>query len=178
MNSRKSRKVLLTARMVNMALVPIHGKRKIVSLLFVVLIFASSGRAQTGDWQAVENLRPGTRISVKARHRIRCIFQRASQDELACERPDRLYRTLSSEIVFDRQSVREVRLERSDEANGAVGAAIGAGAGAGAAAGASNGNGTSTREGGAVLLGGIGAIAGWFIGAQFHVLHGKCIYRP
>jgi hypothetical protein len=175
MNSRKSRKVLLTARMVNMALVPIHGKRKIVSLLFVVLIFASSGRAQTGDWQAVENLRPGTRISVKARHRVGCVFQRATEDELACRR---LYRSLrlSSEIVFDRQSVREVRLERSDEANGAVVAAIGAGAGA--AVGASNGSGTSTREGGAILLGGIGAIVGWFIGNEFHVLRGKSIYRP
>jgi hypothetical protein len=174
MISGKSCKVLLTTRMVKMALVPTSHKMKIISLLLAVLMYGPGVQAHTGDWQAVEKLTPGTRISVRAQHRIRCVFQRATDDELACKR---LYRSLalSSEIVFDRQSVREVRLERSDEANGAVGALIGAGAGA--AVGASNGKGTATREGGALLLGSIGAIAGWFIGADFHILHGKSIYK-
>ena len=175
MNWSKSRKVFPTACMVLQALIPAKRKRQIISSMVVALFFGSTAQAQTGDWQAVENLKPGTRISVKARHRVRCIFQGATLDELTCKRSDRLFRTLSSEIVFDRQSVREVRLERSDEANAAVGAAIGAGAGA--AAGASNGNGTLTRGGGALLLGGIGAIVGWFFGADFHILHGKTIYK-
>jgi hypothetical protein len=175
MNWSKSRKVFRTACMVAQALIPAKRKRQIISTMVVALFFGFTAQAQTGDWQAIENLKPGTRISVKARHRVRCVFQRASQDELACERFDRLFRTLPSKIVFDRQSVREVRLERSNEANAAVGAAIGAGAGA--AAGASSGNGTLTRGGGALLLGCIGAIVGWFFGANFHILHGKTIYK-
>lgn len=137
---------------------------------------ASSVQAQSGGWRAVENITPGSRISVKAKHRVRCIFQRATEDELVCERMNRgLLRIAPPEIELDRPSVREVRLERSDDANAAVGAVIGAGVGA--ATGASTGNGTSTREGGALLLGAAGAIFGWFFGSKFHVLHGKIIYR-
>jgi hypothetical protein len=160
MTSSKSRKIFLTARMVKMALIASSLRLRIISsLLVTVLRCGSNLRAQTGDWQAVENVKPGTRISVKTHNRVRCVFQSASQHELTCKRLHRLFRRLPCETVFDRQSVREVRLERSVEANVALGAALGAGAGA--AAGASNGNGTLTRGGGALLLGGIGAIVGW-----------------
>ncbi len=91
--------------------------------MLAFLIMASRTQAQTGDWQAVENVRPGSRISVRAKYRVRCIFQRATQDELVCERiQSGLIRISLSEITFDRWSVREGRLEPSDEANAAVGA--------------------------------------------------------
>jgi hypothetical protein len=110
MISGKSCKILLTTCMVKMALVPTSHKMKIISLLLAVLMYVPGVQAHTGDWQAVEKLTPGTRISVRAQHRTRCVFQRATDDELACKR---LYRSLalSSEIVFDRESAREVRLE-------------------------------------------------------------------
>jgi hypothetical protein len=147
-----------------------------IHCMLALLILASSAQAQTGNWQAVENIKPGSRISVKAEHRVRCIFRYATDDELVCKRIHRgLFRSAPPEIAFDRPSVREVRLEKSDEANAAVGAAIGAGVGA--AAGASNGNGTLTRGGGALLLGALGAVIGWSFGSEFHVLHGKIVYK-
>ncbi len=144
--------------------------------MIAFLMTASNAQAQTGDWQAVENMMRGTRISVKTKHRVGCIFERATENALVCERTDRgSFRIAPREIEFDRRSVREVRLERSDDANGAVGALIGAGADA--ALGASTGNKTTSREGGVLLLGATGAIAGWFIGSEFHILHGEIIYK-
>jgi len=174
MSLSKLRKVFLTSRMVDMARVTISQQLRIISLLLVLLTLGSGMQAQTGDWQAVMNLRRGTCITVKARHRTRCFFKRATEDQLVCK-PPRLLWLGPVERRFDRQSVREVRLERSDEANAAVGAAIGAAAGA--ALGASSGNGTLTRGGGAFLIGSIGALCGWFFGSDFHILHGKTIYK-
>jgi len=174
MSSNKSCKVFLTDGRVVQALLPAKCKRQIISSLVVVFLLASNAQAQAGDWQALQHLRPGTRITVKTRHRARCFFTMATDDELVCK-PPRLLWLGPAERRFDRQSVREVRLESSDEANGAVGAAIGAGAGA--ALGASNGNGTLTRGGGAFLIGSIGALCGWFFGSDFHILHGKIIYK-
>lgn len=155
---------------------PISERRRLLlRFALVVLMYTSSAQAQTGEWQAVQNLRPGTLLSIKASHRVKCIFQGATQNELTCQRFYREIRVPSAQIVLDRQSIREVRLERSDEANGTVAAMIGAGAGA--AAGASTGNGTSSREGRSLLIGGIGAIAGWFFGRDFHILQGKIIYK-
>ena len=174
MNWSKSRKVFPTACMAVQALIPAKSKRQIISSMVVALFFGFTAQAQTGDWQDVVNLKRGTRITVKTRHRTRCFFKTATDDELVCKPPRSLW-LRPAERRFDRQSVREVRLERSDEANAAVGAAIGAGAGA--ALGASNGNGTLTRGGGALLIGSIGALSGWFFGSDFHILHGKIIYK-
>jgi uncharacterized membrane protein len=80
-----------------------------------------------------------------------------------------------AEITFDRRSIREVRLERSSNANAATGAAIGAAVGA--AIGATNGNGTLTREGSGLLMGGIGGIVGHFVGKEFPILSGQIIYQ-
>ena len=110
---------MITARMVRVHL-----------SMLIIFMFGSSAQAQAGDWQAVMNIKPGTLISVKARHRVRYRFELASPDELVCK-PPRFFHIGPSKITIDRQSVREVRLAHSDGANVGVGTAIGAGVGAG-----------------------------------------------
>ena len=104
------------------------------------------------------------------------MFEAATDDALICERiPHGLIRVGPSEVRFDRRSTREVRLEHNDTANRLTAAAIGTGAGA--ALGASNNSGSLTRGGSALLLGGIGAIVGGFVGEEFHPLPGRVIYQ-
>lgn len=131
--------------------------------------------ARAGDWRAVENLAAGSRISVKAKFRTLCDFHRATDTVLICQPAQHSILTGPGEISFDRARVREVRLERSDHTNTAVGAAIGAGFGA--AVGASARNPSLTPGGSALLLGGAGSIIGGFVGRDFPILHGKVIYK-
>jgi hypothetical protein len=147
-----------------------------IYVMLVLLALASGAQAQIGNWGAVRNLAPGSSVSVKARHHLRCIFEDATDDALVCKRiPHGLVPINPAEITFDRRSIREVRLERSSNANAATGAAIGVGVGA--AVGATNGNGTLTREGSALLMGGIGGIVGHFVGKEFPILPGQIIYQ-
>lgn len=152
---------------------------RIIFLVFAAVLLASTALAQTGDWQAVKNLRPGTKISVQGGHSFHnlCIFEHATDEQLVCEHilhgPRGAF--IPSERVYERKRIREVRLEHSDAANMATGAAIGGGIGA--AVGASAGNGTLTRGGGALLLGAGGALIGGAFGRDFPVAHGKVIYR-
>jgi hypothetical protein len=102
--------------------------------LSAALLLASASLAQTGDWQAVKNLQPGTKISVRSAslfHNL-CIFERATDEQLVCEHilhgPRGAF--IPSEHVYERKRIREVRLEHSDAANMATGAAIGGGIGA------------------------------------------------
>ena len=144
-----------------------------ILFVFVALLLAAAAHGQSGDWESVKQLPPGANISVKARHafRTQCVFRGATDDRLVCE----LRTPFLPMLKLRRAEIREVRLERSDSANMATGAAIGAGAGA--ILGASTGNGSLTRGGGALLLGGVGGIAGGFFGRDFPIVHGKIIYR-
>ena len=72
MNGRKSRKVFPTLCTVVQALIPAKRKRQIASSMVVALFFGFTAQAQTADWQAVQNLKPGSYILVKAQHRCRC----------------------------------------------------------------------------------------------------------
>jgi len=148
-----------------------------IHCMLAFLVFASSAHAQTGDWRALENLKPRSRISVKVRLRTICFFVRATHNELVCELPaDHRIPFRQSQLTFDRQSIREVRLEHSEAADAALGAAIGGGVGA--AVGASvKGSGSLTRGGGALLLGAIGGLVGGFFGRDFPPLHGKAVYK-
>jgi hypothetical protein len=136
--------------------------------------------AQTGNWQAVKQLEPGTKISLQSDHlwlHSTCYFQRATDDQLFCERILRgVSRVLiPPDAVYERKKIREVRLEHSDRSNAATGAVIGGGIGA--TLGATRGNGTLTPEGGALLLGTTGALIGGAFGRDFPIFHGKVIYR-
>jgi hypothetical protein len=146
-------------------------------LILALALCTSSAQAQTGSWQAVENLSPGSVISVRAHHHVRCVFRSATDDRLICDPLQHGPVPLGpDETIYDRQSIREVRLEHSVGANELTGAAFGAGIGA--AVGASSSNGSLTRGGSTLLVGGIGAIIGGFVGKEFSILPGKVIYRP
>lgn len=103
-----------------------------------------------------------------------CLFVRATEDALICSPIDRgLIRTMPERITFDRRKVREVRKERSDEANAAAGGAIGAATGATLGALRSN----NGRGFGAYVGGAFGLLIGEAFGRNFHVLHGPVVYR-
>jgi len=155
------------------------NQSRTISMLLTIPLLTSIALAQTGDWQAVKNLQPGTNISVRTAspfHNL-CVFEHATDEQLVCERTPRGPRGafIPPERVYPRKRIREVRLEHSDAANTAIGAAIGGGIGV--AVGASVGNGTLTRGGGTLLLGGIGALVGGAFGRDFPVAHGKVVYR-
>lgn len=137
-------------------------------------MLVSSARAQTGNWRDVENLRNGSIITVRTPHRVKCAFEGATHDALICERIQKgLFRIAPSELGFDRRSIREVRLERGDDANAAAGTAIGAGVGM--AVGASVGR--KPRVAGALVLGAVGGAIGWIIGQEHPILPGRIVYQ-
>ena len=156
---------------------------KTMFFLWAAVLLASTAPAQTGDWQAVKRLQPGTRISVRSNHlfiRNMCFFLSATDDQLVCERAVHARRRIilppiPTEAVYERSRVREVRLEHSEAAGTMVGAGIGAGIGA--ALGTSVNNGTLTRGGSVLLLSGIGALVGGSFGRDFPVVHGRVVYR-
>jgi hypothetical protein len=177
-HSRKCHKRLTLCR--DPALGCAHMRNiKNISPLLALPLLASMALAQARDWQAVKDLQTGAKISVRGAspfHNL-CIFESATDEQLICEHILRGPRGafVPRERVYERKRIREVRLEHSDAANIATGAAIGGGIGA--ALGASAGNGTLTRGGGALLLGTGGAIVGGLFGRDFPVVHGKVIYR-
>ena len=99
----------------------------IISL--TILLLSSLAPAQTGDWQAVKNLQPGTKISVQSgtRFHILCTFEYATDEQLLCERVLRGPRgpVIPPERTYARAKIREVRFEHSDGTNMATGALIG-----------------------------------------------------
>jgi hypothetical protein len=153
--------------------------KNLASAVLSVLLLSSITSAQSGDWQAVTDLPPGIEISVKSEHsfRIPCILERASEKELVCEYLMHGPRgaVAARERIYERKTVREVRLERGNHANIATGAVIGGAAGA--AVGANVGNGPHPKVVGALLLGGLGAVFGGIIAKDFIPNRGKLIYR-
>src|SRR5437899_2012893 len=103
---------------------------EIVFPLLAGLILIPAAQGQAGDWRAVENLAPGSRISVKIRFHMLCDFRRATEAALVCELTLRGPFFRPHEIAFGRKHIREVRLEHSDDANTAVGTTVGATVGA------------------------------------------------
>ena len=181
MNWSELRSVFRTACMVLRAAFPSRLKRQIVVWAISVLFFAASVLAQTGDWRAVENLKPGSRVRVRtdAQRRIACSVEGATDTELFCEMHVR--RSLrTSTLSIPRPEVQEVRvLPNPDQAkDAAIGAVIGAGAGAtGAAINA------RVARGAYVFFGGLaGAGIGALIGASVPVFQvifqrSKLIYK-
>src|SRR5260370_7639101 len=106
-------------------------KLQFISLMVVALLFGSNAQAQSGDWQAVQNLKPGSYILVKAQHRYRCSVEAATNEGLICQ--GHLPRSLRvSTLIISRSEIRELRM--LPHPNQAKDALIGAGIGAGAAA--------------------------------------------
>lgn len=158
-------------------------KQQLISGTLVVLLFASSvqaqsggsrPQAQTGDWQVVQNLQPGTRLTVKGRKTYLCSVEYATEDELVCEgrRPFAMRRPPSAAIP--RAEIHEIRLEPSQSKHGCIGAVIGAGVGA--AVGASKNKGV--RRAGALVGAPAGALVGGMVGLAVPIFRrGKVIYK-
>ena len=157
--------------------------QRILFLLFGLLLFTSTAWARKGDWHAVENLSPGTHISVLNRQspaRLYCSFERATARELFCRqltRPSFLpiyLPPISSEVAFERRDIVEVRLEHSDATNAAIGGAIGAGAGAALGAASSD---SHSRGAGMALFSVLGFALGSAINRALPITPRKVIYR-
>ncbi len=143
--------------------------------MFTLLV--SSVRGQTGNWQRVENLPLGTRVSLLTRPpvRITCILVRVTDDQLACDPIHHsLIRLGPGVFTFDRRLVREVRLSNG-ATKVAVGAAVGGGFGAvlGAARDTCKGCRGIEIVLGALVFGVIGA----GVGKIFPFFHGKLVYK-
>jgi len=147
-----------------------------IAWLGAALLLASCMAAQTRSWQNVQELQPGTPISMKAPYRVRCAFVAATEEQLECEQAiaGQFLLPGSRRLRFERRSIREVRLERVDAGRPNKGDLIGAGVGAGIGA-AIGGTGSAGSGKGALCLGVFGAAIGAGIG---HALaHGEVIYR-
>jgi hypothetical protein len=131
-------------------------------------------RAQTNQWKSVEALRPGTLISVVKRARQGCEVVRITELKLAC---DKQIGQVTRRLEYERNQVREVRLEELQHSHWIVGAV--AGAGVGGLLGFLGGQQASDREarGYSRAFGiPISALVGGAIGAHIH-RHGAVVYR-
>jgi hypothetical protein len=174
----KSRKFFRTLRSVRMTLAPMRRVPRVIGALLAALLVLPNAQAQMRDWQAVRNLRPGTRIMVKVEHRYPCSFLSATEDEVSCEVPQHWRLGLPAQMTFSRAEIREIRKEPNQAKDAWIGAGIGAGAGAVAAASTSR-----SFPGFHGFVGGLaGAGAGALVGATvpiFQVLFhgGKLVYK-
>jgi hypothetical protein len=140
--------------------------RRIISSALSIAFFLSSAHSQTADWQVVQDLPPGSYISVKTEsHRFKCAFEHASDAELFCEGQR-----------VDRERIREIRLEHriaSRVLGAVVGTAIGIGAGAALTAQSDD---PETRLFIPYLAVGGGILFAILMG-RISPLHGKVLYR-
>jgi hypothetical protein len=143
--------------------------------LLLLLLFASAARAQSSDWRVVQNLRPGTRITVKTQKSYACEVEQATEDKLVCHHPSRFSRRTRT---FQKSEIREVRLAVDMKQYAATGAAIGAAVGAIAGASIPT-NVEQTRPLTAIATGFVGAGVGHITGGAIAIVKkGKVIYRP
>ncbi len=79
---------------------------------FLILTFVPTLRAQTGDWQAVEDISLGTKITVTIKHHwgfIHCFLSDVSDDGLSCEADGPKWLPLPA-LHFRRRDIRAVYL--------------------------------------------------------------------
>jgi hypothetical protein len=148
---------------------------RIAPPLLTLLLLGSPVLAQTGDWQAVENLPQRSLISLEDLHHVihdTCRFHGVVDGQLFCEYGPHLVGP--SEIAFRQESIRAVRQEQNSTL---ISLAIGAGAGA--VFGAARDPDPGIGRGGSALLGaGVFGFFGAMIGsARSHFSHGKIIYQ-
>lgn len=172
--------------------------QKLIATLMAGYLLAGSAGAQVsvpvpgkGSWETVENLPPGTVLSVKSAladgstHTLKCQFRSAEETLLVCEpwsRPRRYWapsRATPDCYVLPRAQVLEVRLDDED-AQRAGSTAIGVLAG-GLVGGVLGYNccnqGGDTRYGGAIGLSLVGGLVGGLIGHALPFVRGHLIYR-
>src|SRR6266852_1991820 len=147
---------------------------RIIPFLLAPLLIASSAMSQTGDWEAVQGLRSGTKIKVTLKNRPtfgHCFMDGASDDQLFCSSGRW---PLSRRKVYLRDDIKAVYLTHNGPAIG-----LGVGAGAGAIIGSTGDPVPGLGRGGtalldAGLLGGLGAFFGLVLDPFFHC---RVVYR-
>jgi hypothetical protein len=134
-------------------------------------------QAQTGDWAAVQALPEDSAISVQIQRRVTCIFRRATDNELICDRGSELRGY--TELVLDRQHIRQVRLERWKVAKTVAATAIGVAVGA--TLGATLPHDVESSVYGGMFFGLLGGTltGGFFEAGGWHLIppHGPIIYQ-
>ena len=145
--------------------------RSVICSLLAAGLLISSSQAQTGDWQAVQDIPVGSYISVKSYPRsARCFFVNATDWELFCEQR-------GLRIDFHRQNIRQVRLEHPNK-NALLGVLIGTGLGAGVAAAVTrNSNDAETRVADPIIFGILGAVVSGVLMHRISPVPGNIVYR-
>lgn len=150
---------------------------RVIVFVIVSLLLQPTIRGQSGDWQAVEKLRPGDQVWVTTQRRLLCTVERVTDDELICEVHRR--RIGLTTLTIPRSEVAQIRVfvKPNQAREAAVGGLIGLGAGAALGASSDNSRGFHALVGG---LGGAGF--GALIGAitavgRLAFQHGKIIYK-
>jgi hypothetical protein len=132
--------------------------------------------AQTGDWNVVMATPPGSHLLVTAGRQHRsCTLLHVTDQELICDR-DPAPPFGSSDLVFTRQEIRQVRREYARRISMATGAAIGAAAGAGIGA-TIRSKDPEERVYGAIGSVLIGVVVGLLVGRIVSHFHGRVIYQ-
>jgi hypothetical protein len=182
MKGSKSRRVFPTRCKIVQAVISAKRRRRILSSALVVLAMFFLGpsalaKKNAGDWQVVENLKPGTHVIVKAGHKYSCTVEGATEEELTCwVHLRRSFGTIT--VVIPRGEIREVRTLPNQAKDAWIGAGIGGAAGAIAA-----GTTSRTYPGVNAVFGGLaGAGGGALVGAmvpifQLIIQHGRVIYK-
>jgi hypothetical protein len=167
-----------------------------VTLLVCISIASAQnipGPPAGSDWSRVQNLAVGTDVRISSKHlqfggpiivprsqREYCIFVSASDDELVCNRTDRIFFfPIHRHFRFQRKEVAAVRITRS-ELSSFVGGAIGIGAGAGLVGGIAATNGETDHSEDVLayaLVGVFGAYLGSAVGKATDFMGGPTIYR-
>jgi len=141
--------------------------RRVTYWIVSAILFLLNCQAQTGDWQAVQDIPPGSLISVKTQFGSkRCAFQIAGDTELYCD-----------VVTFHRQSIRRVRLEHPN-ASAVLGAVVGTGIGIGVGVAVTNNSrDAETRVYDPAAYGILGGIVLGMIMHRIPVVHGKVVYQ-
>lgn len=189
MHRSEFRKVLLTVCKVVETLLPAKCRRQIFASLLVVLLLIANSQAQGqapaqvqpqgggGDWNVVKSLIPGTRISVKTRHRYRCLVEDVTDDEIVCGAHSPFK---SIRLAIRRSEIHEIRISPHPNQTKDMWIGGGIGASAGAIAAGTRGGNYPVVD---VFFGGLaGVLPGVIVGGMvpvFQVIfqHGKIIYK-
>ena len=97
-------------------------KQHFVLFLFASLMAVSTLHAETLDWPSIQSIKRHSPISVVTEKRVHCNFEKADSDKLFClVIPSNLLpfgKSKTTELVFNRADVREVRLDAVDPSKG------------------------------------------------------------
>jgi hypothetical protein len=148
----------------------------VIACILTCLLAAQNLPAQSGNWNAVAAMTPGTHIYVVSKHLHRaCDLLRVTDNELLCEEGSSRFG--SRTLVAPRWEIREVREVQAREAKIAAAAALGAAVGVGIGRATIKGKDAETQVYGTASCALLGVIAGAVAGRIFSDIHSRIIYK-